>query len=53
MVLLVAVKLRSRGALHKTTEASSVRRAKVDNYPARYLSGYQHEGYRLAAPSVL
>src|SRR5205823_2324087 len=30
MVLRVAVKTASRGAVHKTTEASSARRAKVD-----------------------
>jgi len=50
---LLRSKLRSRGALHKTTEALSARRAKVDDYPACYLSGYRHEGYRLAAHSAL
>ena len=52
IVLLVAVKIASRGAVHKTTEASSARLVKMDHHPDLLGLGYQPEGYRLAVHSV-
>jgi len=52
MVLLVAVKTAVTRLCKDPRRASSGWRAWVTTTPACYVSGYQHEGYGLAAHSV-